>query len=341
VTSSLVSVVICAYNNWPDLEMTIESALHQSYRSIEVIVVDNSSIDETAVEVPRRFGSAVKYIRQPNRMDAGAYNMGLSMARGEFIQLVDGDDVLAPNKIAKQIELFETNPELDIVYGDIRRFQTSGGVARWKDLATKPEDDILHAFIGPNGEQWPAINVLGVLFRRRALERVGPWDETLYISDLDYWMRADYLGCRFGHCPGVMGFYRVHPGQMTSNRSALERGQEEVWSKTFGYVDREPYRSLIAAKLARVRYYRAVSLDIPRRQALAQLKQARRTSPNTITPLVYMIGVLCIHSPGGAAFMRSNWLTPIRRVFGKLLGYARIPSLDDEPVALDTKREAR
>ncbi len=52
IVPGLVSVVICAWNNWPDLEMTIESALHQSYQPIEVIVVDNSSTDATAEEVP-------------------------------------------------------------------------------------------------------------------------------------------------------------------------------------------------------------------------------------------------------------------------------------------------
>ena len=82
IVQGMVSVVICAWNNWPDLEMTIESALHQSYQNIEVIVVDNSSSDATAEEVPSRFGERVRYIRQPNRDTAGAYNAGFEVARG-------------------------------------------------------------------------------------------------------------------------------------------------------------------------------------------------------------------------------------------------------------------
>src|SRR3974390_844203 len=120
VVSGLVSVVITAWNNWPDLEMAIESALNQSYRPLEVIVVDNSSSDATPEEVSRRFGSRVRYVCQPNRECAGAHNTGFSLASGEFIQFLAGDDVLAPNKIAKQMEIFKANPELDIVYGDIR-----------------------------------------------------------------------------------------------------------------------------------------------------------------------------------------------------------------------------
>src|ERR1017187_4001465 len=133
MASPLVSIVICAYQNWPDLEMTIESALQQSYQPIEVIVVDNSSTDPTPREVPERFGGRVRYISQPNKQCAGACNTGFDLARGEFIQFVDGDDVLAPNKIAKQMEFFQANPELDIVYGDVRRFQTLPGAANWID----------------------------------------------------------------------------------------------------------------------------------------------------------------------------------------------------------------
>src|SRR5258708_37209981 len=120
----LVSIVVVAYNNWPDLELAIDSALYQSYPNIEVIVIDNSSTDATSQAVPNRFGARVRYIRQPNRGCAGAYNAGLDLASGEFIQFVDGDDVLAPGKIQRQVDVFRTRPDLDIVYGDIRMVQT-------------------------------------------------------------------------------------------------------------------------------------------------------------------------------------------------------------------------
>src|SRR5438477_251271 len=78
----LVSIIIVAYNNWPELENAIQSALCQSYSPREVIVVDNSSSDETPAEVEKLFGSRVRYVRQANRGDAGAYNAGFQQARG-------------------------------------------------------------------------------------------------------------------------------------------------------------------------------------------------------------------------------------------------------------------
>jgi glycosyltransferase involved in cell wall biosynthesis len=313
----LVSVVICAYNNWPDVEMAIASALHQSYRSLEVIVVDNSSTDATPEEVPRRFGTRLRYIRQPNRECAGAYNSGFSIAHGEFIQFMDGDDVLAPNKIEKQLTIFRANPGLDIVYGDVRTFQETGGAANWTDLAMVPEDDMLAKLTAPQGI-W--LNTLGVLFHRTALNKVGAWDECLYVEDADYFLRAAWSGCRFGYCSGSpMGFRRLRPGQKMENSSAMERGIEAVWSKAIGYITREPYRSSLAAKIADWRFHRAVFTDhLVTREALVDLALARATSPVAISALRYSAAYVMVMLPGGRYLAQSQWLGPLRRIVARL-----------------------
>lgn len=320
---SLVSIVICAWNNWPDLEMTIESALRQSHEPIEVIVVDNASADATEAEVKSRFSDRVRYIRQENRGDSGAYNTGFRMARGEFIQFVDGDDVLAPGKIERQIAMFQAKPDLDIVYGDIRHFQTVGGAASWTDVATQPEEDILREIIAPRGG-WSGISALGTLFRKPALERVGPWDETLYISDLDYLLRAAWAGCRFGHCPGSpMGFARRRPGQMSAKRLQMQLGLEAVWDKALGYITREPYRSMLADRLADCRFHLAVSrgrFDVS--DALKKLALARATSPRKVSALAYAIGYATIVLPGGSFLMRSRFLRAVRHSVASTLGLA-------------------
>ena len=306
IVPGLVSVVICAWNNWPDLEMTIESALHQSYQNIEVIVVDNSSTDATAEEVPSRVGDRVRYIYQPNKDTSGAYNTGFEVARGEYIQFVDGDDVLAPNKIEKQMEVFRADPELDIVYGDARMFQTQAGVANWIDPSTQQEDDIWHALISSH----VGISALGTLWHRRAIEKVGPWDESLYVEDLDYLLRSAWAGCRFVHCAGgPMGFSRVRPRQKTEDTAAIGRGIEAVWSKALGYVTLEPYRRLIAAELARHRFSMALSRDISKQEALAILARARALSPTTVPMSMYLTTRAAILVPA----IRAPWLRKIRR----------------------------
>src|SRR5438128_2463831 len=108
--NALVSIIICSYNSWPDLELAISSALCQSLRPVEVIVVDNDSHDATPLEVPRRFGEAVKFVSQPNRGAYGAFNTGMALAKGEFFQFMDGDDVLLPHKIEAQVAAFHEWP---------------------------------------------------------------------------------------------------------------------------------------------------------------------------------------------------------------------------------------
>jgi glycosyltransferase involved in cell wall biosynthesis len=313
--SSLVSVVVSAYNNWPDLEMAIESALQQSYQPIEVIVVDNSSTDETMTEVPQRFGNRVRYVRQPNRECAGAHNAGFALASGKYIQFLAGDDVLAPNKIQKQVDVFRENPDIDIVYGDIRKFQAEPDLTDWIEMSTKPEKDMLMRFVTPANE-WNTINTLGVLFHRRALERIGPWDESLYIEDTDYWLRCAWAGCEFGYCAGSpMGFRRMRPGQKIKDLKAMARGREAVWDKALGYITTEPYRSKIMSTLAVVRFRMALEIDdLTTAEALDKLALARATDGTAISRLLYLIGCATVVVPGGKALARSRWPWRIGRV---------------------------
>jgi glycosyltransferase involved in cell wall biosynthesis len=324
----LASVVICAWNNWPDLETTIASALNQSFRPLEVIVIDNSSTDATPKEVTKRFSSRVCYIRQPNRGCAGAFNTGFAMASGEFIQFVAGDDVLAPNKIKKQIEIFRARPEFDIVYGDIRMFQTLAGPANWLDVPTQEEGDMLDALLVPE-KLGAGINVLGALFHREALDRVGPWDENLYCEDTDYWLRAAWTGCRFGHCSGSpMGFKRMWPGQKIASPKATADGLEAVWDKALHYVTREPYQSLLARRLAEYRFVRAVSrnnMEIP--EALAKLALARATSPKNVSAAAYLFGCAAIVLPGGSFLVRLRSLRRVRRFLAALFSFSRTSTM--------------
>jgi hypothetical protein len=246
------------------------------------------------------------------------------MARGEFVQFVDGDDVLAPGKVEKQMAMFQANPDLDIVYGDIRHFQTMGGAASWADVATQPEDDILREFIAPRSG-WSGIGVLGMLFRRRALESVGPWDENLYICDLDYLLRAAWAGCRFGHCAGwPLGFVRRRAGQMSANRLKMQLGLEAVWDKALGYITREPYRAMLADRLADCRFHLAVSRgQLGVSGALRKLALARSTSPRKVSALAYALGYATIVLPGGSFLVRSRLLRAIRGAVASMLGLSK------------------
>src|SRR5258708_1098863 len=163
-----VSIVICAYNNWPDLELAIQSALCQSHKPTEVIVVENSSTGKTWEEVAMGFGGRVRYVRQPNKGDSGAYNTGMREANGDFIQFMDGDDVLAPHKIEKQLEIFEANPDADIVYGPVAHFSTHMNYSSPRAPEGDSRGMSLGAFIQRRGS-WIG-TAMSLLFRLAPLE---------------------------------------------------------------------------------------------------------------------------------------------------------------------------
>jgi hypothetical protein len=112
-----------------------------------------------------------------------------------------------------------------------------------------------------------------------------------------------------------MGFKRMWPGQKIANIPVATRGLEAVWDKALGYVTQEPYRSLLAERLAEYRFHMAVSRNqMNVSEALAQLALARATSPGKVSALAYAFGYAAIIVPGGFFLVRSRHLRTIRRL---------------------------
>ena len=327
----LVSVVVVAHNNWPDLELAIQSALNQSYKLLEVIVVDNSSTDATAQLVPKLFGSRIRYVRQPNTGEGGGRNAGIRLANGEFVQFLDGDDCLAPDKVEKQVAAFEALPDVDVVYGDVRQFQTEAGAATWEDWDTQDYPDMLATLLSPQGNG-AGLVTHSVIFRRRALELVGPWTEnspvsegavTTNMADQDFWLRAAWAGCRFRYCPGSLCFQRRRSGQLSSNPRAVVRGMALVLTSAREYITREPYRTAVSQRLGHILYYLAVSENKSNvKTSLANLRKAREVSPSFVTLRAFVIGWLIIVT-GIGPYLFGRWLKPVRKLAALFAGVKR------------------
>jgi len=323
VSAGLVSVIIVAHNNWPDLELAIQSALHQSYTPLEVIVVDNYSIDETVQSVPKLFRDRVRYVRQSNSGEGGGRNTGVRLAKGEFIQFLDGDDFLAPDKIEKQIAMLNSAPETDIVYGDVRQFQTCAGRATFEDWETRDHEDMLATLLEPQ-ENGAGLLPHSVILRRRALDTVGPWLEDTPAADQDYWLRAAWLGCRFRYCPRSLCFYRRRPGQITSSSRDMMRGMEQVFIRAEEYITQEPYRTAVAQLHSQVLFHMAVSeKEMTVSVSLSRLKRARQLRSGFVTRRAMMIGWLLIVTRIGP-FVCGQWLRPVRRLTAKLAGIKKL-----------------
>jgi len=203
---NLVSIVIPAWNAERYIREAVDSALAQTYSAIEVIVVDDGSTDGTrALLESYAAAKRIVYIYQENKGLAGARNAGIRAAKGEYIALLDSDDVFSPGKVEKQVAVFEAHAEYGVCYSDIVHFTD-----------TEPREFYHHRYVYPSGNilepllHRQFLNPLATVARKDVFERFGYFDETLRRSeDWDLWLRWAHAGVRFFYLDEPLAYYRM------------------------------------------------------------------------------------------------------------------------------------
>jgi glycosyltransferase involved in cell wall biosynthesis len=210
------SVIIAAHNAEKYIEKTIDSVLSQSYANIECIVVDDGSTDYTR-QILSKYGDSIKYIYQDNAERSVARNTGTAHAIGKYINYVDADDLITPDKIADQVKYLEENSGIDVVYSKVKYFKDDGGRSYYVVPRITPQGDILDKLIYGN-----FINLGSPLIRKEAVDRVGGFDanrlDIILNEDWDLWVRLAISGSRFGFIDKYHYYYRVHASNTSNNR---------------------------------------------------------------------------------------------------------------------------
>src|SRR5262245_30125310 len=121
MTEPLVSVIVPTMNGGPLLEETLASVARQTWRRREVIVVDDGSTDDTPARLARH-GTAITVVRQENRGPGAARNAGFRVARGDYLAFLDHDDLWAPAKLERQVDVARRNPASGLIACDGEHF---------------------------------------------------------------------------------------------------------------------------------------------------------------------------------------------------------------------------
>jgi glycosyltransferase involved in cell wall biosynthesis len=191
----LVSVVIPTYNCEQFITETISSVLQQSFRDLELIVVDDGSQDRTR-DIVAGFGEPVRLITQSNARVCAARNRGLAESRGRFVCFMDHDDYWFPDKLALQVEAMLSHPDVGVVFGGFILWRTdqngSFPAPDSYDLAGYPAGQnedfsgwIYHQFLL---DCWMLTST--AMFRREVFDRCAPFDVNLpYSEDWELWLR--------------------------------------------------------------------------------------------------------------------------------------------------------
>jgi glycosyltransferase involved in cell wall biosynthesis len=217
--TALASVVIAAYNEERYLGEAITSVLAQTYRPLELIVVDDGSTDRTA-EIAAAHPD-VRLLRQPNRGLGAARNAGAAIAAGEYLSFHDADDLMTPDKLSTQIGFLEGHPECGCVLARQRLLLEDGApMPFWVRGERVPDDPT--AGRGPGGEEQP--HTITMVVRREAFDAVGPFDEAMRIAqDIDWFFRAHEAGIGVEVLDDVLLIRRVHPDSLTQDTQGSRR----------------------------------------------------------------------------------------------------------------------
>ena len=242
----LVSILIPLYNREQYIKETIESALAQSYAAIEIIVVDDGSTDSSAEIVEGYIASGkVQLYRHEggaNRGQSVSLNLALSKAKGEFIAILDSDDIFLPNKLTDQIAYLDAHPEVGLVYG--------------MGYGVNAEGKIIYDILDENHVEKSDPNLIlldcyfhlpvGSLVRKSVYDKVGGFDESLRAGqDHDMQIRMAE-NTRFGFLPIRVYCYRRHADSISTK--GLERRWRNAAIILNNAINRYSYRESIVRK---------------------------------------------------------------------------------------------
>jgi glycosyltransferase involved in cell wall biosynthesis len=201
---NLVSCIIPVFNGELYLREALESVFEQTYRTTEVVVVDDGSTDETP-NIAASFQSRVTYIRQDNQGPATARNTAIRAARGEFIAFLDCDDLWEPEKLARQIDRLKQQPEIDLLFTQFQHFWVS-------DLADEAKQ-----FEGQQMAQPLAAYLMSsLLVRHTAFDKFGVFEDGMRINENMLWfLRAAEKDAAIEVLPDVLTKRRLHSGNIT------------------------------------------------------------------------------------------------------------------------------
>jgi glycosyltransferase involved in cell wall biosynthesis len=233
-----VSAIIPTYNRAALLVEAVESALAQHRPPDEILVIDDGSRDDTAARMAA-YGERVRYVPQANAGPSAARNHGFRLARGEFLALLDSDDLWTPGRLERQLELLQRHPDTDVVFGREVLFGAGQPDRDW-NLHDPEVRRVLEQSSGPLAEALALLireNVVPTstaLFRRSLLDRAGYIDESLrQAEDWDLWLRFALAGARFSYVPAPLCRRRMHDSNLIHDKEARMRATLAVLERHF------------------------------------------------------------------------------------------------------------
>lgn len=217
----LVSAVIPVYNGSNYVREAIDSALAQTYKNMEILVIDDGSTDNTW-EILQSYGDKIRTFHKENGGVSTALNLGIKNMRGEWFAWLSHDDLWLPENIEKKMKFLKENPSYMMCYGEMDYINSEHKILKIYNSTGRwyPKSKMLRHLLRCGCDIWG----ITTLINRECFERIGLFNENLrYCQDYEFWYRLA-LKYELGFCKGKYSQSRVHTEQIgyVHNRSCYD-----------------------------------------------------------------------------------------------------------------------
>ena len=241
IFNPLVSIVIPVYNGANYVSEAIESALKQTYKNIEVIVVNDGSTDNTE-KIVKKYGDKIRYFYKENGGVASALNLGIKNMKGEYFSWLSHDDVYYPNKIERQIEELKNIDKDNILYSGFELINDKSEFLCALEIASKNEyrklNNSFYALL------LSGLNGCSLLIPKKAFYEVDFFNEDLKCTqDYDLWFKIFKNGYKIKYMPEFLFQHRIHESQDTKRKlkSVIEEGNK-LWIYMISNLSEDDYK---------------------------------------------------------------------------------------------------
>ena len=243
IFNPLVSIIIPVYNGENYIKYSIESALNQTYKNIEIIVVNDGSKDKTE-DIAKSYGDKIRYYYKDNGGVASALNLGIKEAKGEYISWLSHDDIYYPNKIERQIEELENIDKNTILYSGYELINDKSEFLGTWEISSKNEyrklNNSFYALL------LSGFNGCSLLIPKNAFYEVDFFNEDLKCTqDYDLWFKILKYGYKVKYIPETLVQYRIHENQDTKKKLKIVADEgNKLWIGMISNLSKDDYKDI-------------------------------------------------------------------------------------------------
>jgi len=230
----LVSVYVTSYNHEKYIEESILSVVNQSYKNIQLIVIDDGSTDgsrEILENLRQKYNFFLEF--QPNQGVPKTMNKIIGYAKGKYLTGVASDDVWVEGRLEKQVKFMESHPEVAVVVGKVRYIDENSNILENFTIFTpilQPESDLSFESLIENN----CIPAGATMMRRSVVEKQGGYNENTPIEDWDMWLKIAYNE-KIAYMDEYLCYYRRHEANVSNN---ILKMYVEAWKVVNSWKDK-------------------------------------------------------------------------------------------------------